>query len=582
MKTEPGIIPCSYSSSSRTSRNVRVAEARLGGLGIDLGDALLRRGEQLAEGGHGCCLPVGRKSGVRNALPQRSGIPQGSSSRRRIRRPSRVANAASDLAARAGSTSPSWSRLTASATPSNGVGWAFTITRRAPLASATRAARRRGTRRARSRARGTRRRRGRSPLRPVQVLGHEVLAEADRRRLQDPAAVEARGIRLARTDPVERLAHRAAPPARHALHLAHVAVDLDDLLGRRPRRVVQAVDVLGHERVQAGAPLELGERDVAGVGLGVPHAARQPVLPRRAADARGRRGSTGSSRSSRRRDSSSRRPCGPRKSGMPDSVEMPAPVRTTICVGSRQPQTSSRSKSMSGSIARDVMASASGMSDARTGVAGREPSPGRPHPARAGSGGGGWEQTGFPRGFAVAFPRPAVASWQTAGWNPQEKQRVLDVVVTFALLEQRQGEPPGTTTRGRDGRLVEPGIGPVGVVDLEVRREAAHVALLHRREAAAHGDGAAAVAARELELLEPRRGCGRSASCCRSSRRARALATSPRPGARSIRRAGVRTGRRDGGAGGGRSGRASGARTSRRSASAGRSRWCRGPGRARA
>ena len=65
-------------------------------------------------------------------------------------------------------------------------------------------------------------------LRSHQVLGHEVLAERDRRRLQHPAALEARGILLAGAHPRQRVLHRAAPAALQALRLVHGAVDLDD------------------------------------------------------------------------------------------------------------------------------------------------------------------------------------------------------------------------------------------------------------------------------------------------------------------------------------------------------------------
>ena len=43
MNTEPGMVPWSCSSCSRTSRNVACAQARLGLLGLDLGDALTWR-----------------------------------------------------------------------------------------------------------------------------------------------------------------------------------------------------------------------------------------------------------------------------------------------------------------------------------------------------------------------------------------------------------------------------------------------------------------------------------------------------------------------------------------------------------
>ena len=101
----------------------------------------------------------------------------------------------------------------------------------------------------------------------AQVVGHEVLAERDGRRLQDAAALEARRIVLARAYARHRVLHRAVPAALQALHLVHRAVDLDDELGRRARSLVETVDVLRDQRVEVGLALELGEREVPGVGL---------------------------------------------------------------------------------------------------------------------------------------------------------------------------------------------------------------------------------------------------------------------------------------------------------------------------
>ena len=51
-------------------------------------------------------------------------------------------------------------------------------------------------------------------------------------------------------------------------------------LGVAPGRVVQAVDVLGDERVHVRDARELGDGAVPGVRLGAPHLGAQPVLPR--------------------------------------------------------------------------------------------------------------------------------------------------------------------------------------------------------------------------------------------------------------------------------------------------------------
>ena len=123
-------------------------------------------------------------------------------------------------------------------------------------------------------------------------------------------------------------------PHAEALDRVHGAVDLDDALGRRARGLVQPVDVLGDERVQRGAPLELGERAVAGVGLAAEQLALGAVAPHLPAVL-----GVGHVVLDRRRllgrGSLVHMPFGPRKSGMPDSVEMPAPVSTTIWPASR-------------------------------------------------------------------------------------------------------------------------------------------------------------------------------------------------------------------------------------------------------
>ena len=183
-------MPCSYSSCSRTSRNVASSPSRSSAAsGVDLGDPRLRLGEQLTEAGHGCSwesrYPAGRNATAGVGYSQRPDLNWRHDHGRARLRPGRRAR---------GASSPSGSRrTTASATASNGVSSALHDHEPGAVATArSRGARRPGRRRARCpSARNTSARRG-GPLRPVEVLGHEVLAEADRRRLQDPAAVEAR------------------------------------------------------------------------------------------------------------------------------------------------------------------------------------------------------------------------------------------------------------------------------------------------------------------------------------------------------------------------------------------------------
>ena len=122
---------------------------------------------------------------------------------------------------------------------------------------------------------------GRGVLGAFEVLGHEVLAEADGGRLQDPAAHEAGRVRLAGAHPVEGLAHRPAPAAAEALGGVDRAVDLDDVVGVAARGLVQAVDVLGDERVHVRDARELGDGAVAVVRRRGPDVRPEPVLPRR-------------------------------------------------------------------------------------------------------------------------------------------------------------------------------------------------------------------------------------------------------------------------------------------------------------
>src|SRR4051812_16549444 len=119
----------------------------------------------------------------------------------------------------------------------------------------------------------------RGPMGPLEVGGHEVLAEADGGALQHPAALEADRVLLASLDPGQGLLHRAPPPALQALGRVHGAVDLDHLAGAGAGGEVEAVDVLGDERVDVRLLLELGDRPVPGVRLRLPDLAAQPVLP---------------------------------------------------------------------------------------------------------------------------------------------------------------------------------------------------------------------------------------------------------------------------------------------------------------
>ena len=101
-----------------------------------------------------------------------------------------------------------------------------------------------------------------------QVVGHQGLAEGDGGRLEDAAAAPAGRIVFAGPHAGQRALHGRALAALQARHLAGVAVDLDDALRRGPRLDVQAVHVLGDERVELPPALQGNQGVVSGVGLG--------------------------------------------------------------------------------------------------------------------------------------------------------------------------------------------------------------------------------------------------------------------------------------------------------------------------
>src|SRR5207244_10513788 len=67
----------------------------------------------------------------------------------------------------------------------------------------------------------------------------------------------------------------------------------------------------------------------------------------------------------------------------------------------------------------------------------------------------------------------------------------------------RSRDLPGAPPRSCERRLGELRLRPLGVRDLEVRRQAAHVAPVDRRQVAADSHRASPVVAREVELRQP-------------------------------------------------------------------------------
>ena len=118
-----------------------------------------------------------------------------------------------------------------------------------------------------------------------------------------------------------------------------------------------------------------------------------------------------------------------------------------------------------------------------------------------------------PRGGAGT---PTAPRHDTPTGEIRREQHALDVVGVIALLEEGERDLPGAPPRSCERRLGELRLRPFGVRDLEVRRQAAHVAAVDRRQVAADGDRAPPVVAREVELRQPRE--------CPDDRRAVAVA----------------------------------------------------------
>ena len=162
--------------------------------------------------------------------------------------------------------------------------------------------------------------------RSIHVRRHQRLAEADGRGLEQAAAELAVRILVALAHPIEGDVDGHAPGAVEADRLGRGPVQLDDIHGAG--LLMKAVDVLGHHDRCEPRPLQPGDREVGGIRL-----ARSridlpggPASARRAPSDRGR--SSGSCSAAGR--SSSRRRSARESRGCPDSVEIPAPVKTRM------------------------------------------------------------------------------------------------------------------------------------------------------------------------------------------------------------------------------------------------------------
>ena len=140
----------------------------------------------------------------------------------------------------------------------------------------------------------------------------------------------------ARTRASARSIGARSPQSRH-VDFAHVPWISTSRSGDDARRLVQPVDVLGDQRVQAAATLEPHQRAVTLVRLRLPGGRLEPVAPGAPPHLGLGDVVRAASPSSPRPGSWSTRPCGPRKSGMPDSVEMPGAGQHHDPLGLAQP-----------------------------------------------------------------------------------------------------------------------------------------------------------------------------------------------------------------------------------------------------
>src|SRR5262245_51848347 len=113
-----------------------------------------------------------------------------------------------------------------------------------------------------------------------EIVLHKALTERNRGRLEDASTTKAGRVRLAGAHARQRPLHGRTLAARQADDLVHGAVDLDHPRRRRPRLHVQAVDVLGDERVELAPALERDKSAMAVVRLREPCRRVEPALPR--------------------------------------------------------------------------------------------------------------------------------------------------------------------------------------------------------------------------------------------------------------------------------------------------------------
>src|SRR5207249_7505936 len=101
----------------------------------------------------------------------------------------------------------------------------------------------------------------------LEIAGDELLPEGDRRRLPRTAADAVRNGGAVLPSVLGEDA-RCAAMAGHAFDLEIRPVDVHEPLEGKPASLVEAIDVLCDQEVNAARPGERGERVVGGIGAG--------------------------------------------------------------------------------------------------------------------------------------------------------------------------------------------------------------------------------------------------------------------------------------------------------------------------
>ena len=232
------------------------------------------------------------------------------------------------------SVSPIEPRRMASAKASSGVGSRLMITSRAPCSLAVRGKLAAGVTTSDEPMASIRSASRDQPAASISTSGGSDLAERDGGVLEPAAAGRAIGNAVVGQKALHERIDVVAGRAIEAGGLAGRAVELQHLAAAG--HLVQAVDVLRDYAADAAGGLPAGENLVAGVGLGVRET--RGAFRTSAASIRGGRSALSRNSSKYTVRYFDHTPPGERKSGMPLSVLMPAPVSTTADFEARKPR----------------------------------------------------------------------------------------------------------------------------------------------------------------------------------------------------------------------------------------------------